>query len=129
MITLPVDWFKRTEKCFVFTYHIENRTRFIQIDLNEDGAEFFKENGFIDDYKGSGKNVTMFCNKTFYVSGKNGRPVEWKRSSVVSWDNIKIHPYDVIHLAAKHEFDITGSVLGLPLLKNKAKVRSMTKAA
>lgn len=129
MITLPVDWIKRTDKCFVLTYHIENRTRFIQIDFNEDGAEFLKENAFIDAYKGNGSNVKMFCNKKFYVSGKNGKPVEWERSTVVSWDNIKIYRDDVIHLAAKHEFEITGSLLGLSPFKSKAKVRSMTKAA
>lgn len=128
-ITLPTNWIKRTDRYYAFTYVLNDETKLIQVDFDEDGAEFLKENGFIDSYSGGGKNLRMYCNKTFYVPGKKGEPVRWARSTTVNWEDIKILPADVIHFAAKLEFEQTGFILGLTQVKSKAKVISITKAA
>lgn len=99
--------------------------RFLQIPKDEEGAEFLKENGFIESYKGSGKLLKMFITQPFMVAGKKGERLKWVRTSVVEWSQIKFFHSDAIHLCAKNEYDLTGSIMGLAVNKTKAKLRTL----
>jgi hypothetical protein len=124
-ITLPTNWLRTNDRYFVITYLIDHRIKSIQIDRNDDGLEFLQENGFIDHHNSNGQ---MFIDKTFYISGRNGEPVEWTRSAEVDWHDIKIFPFDAIYMAAQHEYEMTGFTLGLNP-RPKAKVWTADKAA
>lgn len=125
-ISLRSDWKQETEESFLFTYLMDEKVRFLEVPKSEDGAEFFKEEGIIDEYEGRGKFLKMYNVKSFLVDGKRGQEIKWVRTSVIEWKHIKIFESDVIHFAAKHEYKLTSSLLGLCLApKPKAIVRNI----
>lgn len=127
-IDLPTEWKQETEDNFLFFYLIDGNERFFEIPKDEDGAEILKEEGMIQDYEGRGKFLKMYNIKVLPIEGNKGEEIEWVRTSVIDWKHIKIFQSDVIHFAAKREYKLSGSPLGLCLSskpKPKAIVRNI----
>jgi hypothetical protein len=132
-ISLPEAYFNLTEDSMLLTYHIDRKTRFITVEGRENVAQFLLEHtGKIVDYAGTGKNVRMDRAELYTMVGKNSVPVQLTKISELKWSQITFDRWEVEHLAAVNEYEITGFKTGLSKLKNglsKGKVVNLFKAA
>ena len=125
-ITVPTEnYFQLTNDGALFTYFIDHKMKFITFDTREELAEFMVEQGMIESFTGTGKNLKMYEKTIHSVAGKGGVPVLWTRTSLLEWEKVKFYPSDVIHFASQHEFELQGSMMGLVKAKVKAKVINM----
>lgn len=127
-ITLPKEPVKITEDKILFTYYTEGKMRFFEVQRGEEAGELMLENGFIDSYEGTGKFFTMFQKSMITVTGKGGQPVQMVKHTKLDWFKIKFFESDIIHIAARHQYELTSKLMGLIPPKKKAKCRSLYQA-
>jgi hypothetical protein len=124
-ITLAAEPVQKTEFYLLFTYVMDGRTRFLDLERGEDVAETLLMNGLIKRYSGAGKYLKMYVDRLHTVKGKNGEPVQWAVEVELEWKDISFFPSDVLHIVANHEYELIGRVMGLIPYKPKAKCRSI----
>ena len=113
-IALPAsDWFIRTDDSILFTYIVGGKMRFITIQEREEVATFLQENGRIEHFTGFGKNTKMYTKALLTVVGKNQEPVQWERYSEMPWEKISFTTSEVLHIAAKYEYEMTSKKIGI----------------
>jgi hypothetical protein len=126
-ITLAAEPLVQTESHLLFNYYIDGKMRFLEVEIGEDAAELFEQNGLISRYEGAGHNLTLYVKKLHTVVGKDGAPVQWVSEVETEWHELKIFHSDMLHIVANHEYDLIGRVMGLIPYKPKAKVRHIGK--
>jgi hypothetical protein len=124
-ITLPANHFQRLDDGLLMSYYIDGKLRFITINSREEAAQLMLDNGLIESFTGTGKNVRMYEKKVLTIAIDN-KPVQWVRRSELKWNSVKFYPSDVIHFASMNEVEIQCplQMLGLTT-KHEAKVIPM----
>jgi hypothetical protein len=113
-ITLPKKgYFIKTTAGFRLCYCINKQFKYIYLHAGEETAAFFHKYGIIDSYAILNNQVKMYIKTFITTAGTKGEPVQMTRFVPVMPDDISITEGQAISIAAMHEYEMKGKVMGI----------------
>lgn len=123
-VRLPKVWYQQTQDTILFTYYFKGKMKWLELERGEDTAQFLLHHGKIKRYEGYGKNLKMYKHYTPDPTSEKETNIDWDLEVELEWKDIKFFNSDVIHFAAKYEYELKGRFLGLVDYKEPGKLRS-----
>lgn len=106
-------FFTKTAQGCRICYSINNQLKYIYIHAGEETAGFLHKFGIIDSYALVNNQVKMYAKTLITITGPKGEPVQMTRFVPVTLDEINLTESQVVTIAAIHEYEQKGKVMGI----------------
>lgn len=112
-ISIPRKGFTISDKGIRLCYCINNQFKYIYIAKGEEAAQFLHRFGIIDSYAIVKDEVKMYQKSLITITGAKGEPIQQVRFIYLPWDDINISDAAIQGIAAIHEYEAKGKVMGI----------------
>lgn len=105
-------YFIKNEYSIRLAYIIDGKIKYITLATPDEVAELLKAHNMIDLFIRTNTGVRMFRKVLFTVTTSKGAPIQSARNVEVRWEDIVLNSTQVQSIAAAHEFDLAGNMMG-----------------